>query len=63
MSTVIEERVPMYEYDRDLPRDRAWYWKRGLLVTTFLAGALFVADLVPLIQPVITHTHHRISEL
>ena len=63
MSTDIETRIPMYEYDRDVPRDRAWYWTRGLLVTTVLASFMLVADLIPLIEPVITYTQHRIGDL
>ncbi len=27
----------MYEYDQNLPRDRSPFWKRGLVVTTYLA--------------------------
>jgi hypothetical protein len=43
----------MYEYDHEAPRDRSWFWKLGLLVTTVLAGIVFLIDLIPVVIPAI----------
>ncbi len=59
--TVIRTMTSMYEYDESAPRDRSRFWKRGLVVATLVAGGIVIADLIPMVEPLVTHAQHRIN--